>query len=229
MDDGGLDRSGTLFGLLGDRLGGSAVEPPVEPWRGLVRALLDSEGTSGKADRLVTALVEADLLEPAALASAEPSELIELARAAGAPLRMPVVVLMQRLSAWADKLGLETLVERPTAALRDSLRGIRGVGPSLADVLLLHGLARVTYPVDRASYRILVRHGWIDPEAGYDEASVVLVDLAPEDPARLADLSAALRQVARRHCKARAALCGDCPLRPMLPPGGPVEAHDHGD
>ena len=59
---------------------------------------------------------------------------------------------------------------RSTDDLRDELAGIRGVGMVGADAILLAALGRPAYPVDRGTYRILVRHGWLDPSATYDDA-----------------------------------------------------------
>ena len=43
--------------------------------------------------------------------------------------------------------------------------GVPGIGLAAADAILLFALKRPSYPVDRATYRVLVRHGWLDPSA----------------------------------------------------------------
>ena len=63
----------------------------------------------------------------------------------------------------------------PTARLRRELTALSGIGQAKADAILLFGLGRPVYPVDRGTYRILVRHGWIDPSADYDEVSQLLI------------------------------------------------------
>ena len=48
---------------------------------------------------------------------------------------------------------------------------------------------RPTYPVDRGTYRILVRHGWIDQTAEYEEASELLSRQAAGNSQEIARLS----------------------------------------
>ena len=105
-----------------------------------------------------------------------------------------------------------------------------------ADAILLYALKRPSYPVDRATYRVLVRHGWLDPTATYDEARDLLVDSVTdradvlneeEDPAvELAELAHGMEQLGRRFCRAAAPHCDGCPLESLLPEGGPRGAGD---
>ena len=48
------------------------------------------------------------------------------------------------------------------AAPSEELAGIKGIGPAAADAMVLFALKRPAYPVDRATFRVLVRHGWLD-------------------------------------------------------------------
>jgi endonuclease-3 related protein len=134
------------------------------------------------------------------------------------------VGLLKRLAAWyVDQGGGEGLAEVPTEGLRDSLRGLKGVGPGSVDVVLLRGLGRAAMPVERGSARVLVRHGWIDTSQSYDEIRQILEGLAPEEPSTLAALAEGLEKVASEFCKPAKPRCERCPLRPWLPEGGPVE------
>ena len=71
-----------------------------------------------------------------------------------------------------------TRTSQPSRSARSWL-ALNGVGPATADALLLFALRRPVYPLDRATYRILVRHGWLDPSADYDEARAVVERPAP--------------------------------------------------
>ena len=88
--------------------------------------------------------------------------------------------------------------------------------------MALHVFASSTYPVDRATYRIMVRHGWIDPTADYDEAAQAVVASSEGDPSALVRFSLGFADVGRRYCKASAPRCGPCPLKSTLPDGGPI-------
>ena len=79
------------------------------------------------------------------------------------------------------------------------------------------------YPLDRATYRILIRHGWLDSSADYDEARDVVERPWAGDPVTLARLSDWLARIGSEFCRVRVAKCDRCPLRGFLPEGGPVE------
>ncbi len=196
---------------------------------GLLRLALDATVADRTLARLLDRLDASDLLDPASLAAIDPKELAAELMAEPPPLVLPpkTLVLIRALAAWIEQAGgLEGLAGRPTETLRDELRAIRGLGPGTVDRVLLLGFGRATFPVDRPAYRILARHGWVDPSAGYDEAREVVEGLAPDDAPALADLARWLDRLAAEFCRAGTPRCERCPLRPMLPPSGPIEPGD---
>ncbi len=119
-----------------------------------------------------------------------------------------------------------------TDSLRDELAAIKGIGPAAADADPLFALKRPSYPVDRATFRVLVRHGWLDPTATYDEARDLVVERAVDRRGRsrmsrrcglLGELSHGMEQLGRQFCRAAAPHCERCPLERFLPEGGPRE------
>jgi endonuclease-3 related protein len=174
--------------------------------------------------RVVQGLEAAGLLEPEALAAAEPMEIVDALRGAGVKLPAKTATMFKRLARWfADRGGSENLGGRSTDMLRDELASIKGVGRATADAILLNALGRPTYPVDRGTYRILLRHGWIDVTADYDEVSQLMTRRAGERPDELARLSRGLARLAHQYCKVGAPRCTSCPLRSVLPEDGPLE------
>ena len=113
--------------------------------------------------------------------------------------------------------------ELSTESLRESWRSINGLGASSVDSILLFALGRSVYPVDPASYRVFVRHGWVEPGVGYEEASETMARLSPDDAGRLGRLALALKSLGKTYCKPGSPRCDSCPLRGLLPPSGPVE------
>jgi endonuclease III related protein len=97
--------------------------------------------------------------------------------------------------------------------------------------LILYALKRPSYPVDRATFRVLVRHDWLEPTATYEEARDLIVDhalnqanLREGDGANLlAELAHGMEQLGRRFCRAARPRCDGCPLEPFLPEGGARE------
>ena len=204
-----------------------AAEPAswsLEPAEALVFVYLDRVGS--RPETVLDGLREAGLLDPAALAEADPRELAEQLRGGDRPtLRPGMVAGLQRLAAWAAENGGAAGLDarRDTEAMRDELRALRGIGAATADALLLLALRRTAYPVDRSSYRVMIRHGWLDASADYDEARQAMERLAPGDPTDLARWSDWMDRLGRQHCRASGPRCDRCPLRPFLPECGPRE------
>ena len=208
---------------------------PGSPYAGLdsfeafVSVVLDLAFEAKARAAVVDALREEGFLDPQAIAEADPSELDEALRSSG--LKNPKGALgpLRRLARWLVDLhhgDLDPLHGQngviSTFQLRDELLMVNGIGPPTADTILLFALGRPVYPIDRATYRILLRHGWIDPDSGYDDARDVVERLAPDVPEMLATFSFWMDRVGREFCRASVPKCERCPLRPFLPETGPV-------
>jgi endonuclease-3 related protein len=206
----------------------AAEAPEHAPFPALVAALLGRAAEPRKVARALAALDDAGLLDPQALAEADPAEVADTLKATGVasparalgPLRRLARWLVERHHGSADALRAG---EVATETLREELAQLNGIGPATADALLLFALRRPVYPLDRATYRIFLRHGWLDPATEYDEARAVVERPAGDDPDALARLADGLERVGREFCRARVAKCDRCPLRPFLPEGGPIE------
>ena len=173
----------------------------------------------------LVALAAEGLLDPATLAKADPVELESLFQERRVRLSARGFAPLLRLARWAAEADFdaEAAALASTEALRESWRGLKGISPATADALLLFALDRPTYPVDRGSYRVFARHGWIDATADYDEARSALEGVAPDEAPALARLSLGLQRLARELCKPGQPRCDRCPLQPLLPEGGPLE------
>jgi endonuclease-3 related protein len=218
---------------LSDHYGPPAAHPGREtrdPFEALVATLLDRSLDPSKRDRALAALRDAGLLDAQALAEADPAETASELQSAGLKVIEKGVVPLRRVARWLVELhhgDAAALADPdgpvPTSQLREELTAVNGIGPATADALLLLALNRPVYPMDRATYRVAVRHGWVEPTADYDEARAAVEGLAPGDAPGLARLSAWFERVARDYCRVAAPRCDGCPLRPLLPPAGPIE------
>lgn len=205
------------------------AQAPRGPARFEALVALASGGLApGRGPRLASALGEAGLLDPDSLATAAIEEVVDALRDARVEANPKLVRLLQRLAAWyrdhRDDLEFEPGPgeDRPPFP-HDALSAINGVGRATADGIALHAFGVAAYPVDRASYRIMIRHGWIDVTADYDEAAQALIAAADGDAGILAALSDAFESIGRRYCKASGPRCEPCPLKSALPEGGPIE------
>jgi endonuclease-3 related protein len=206
----------------------AAEEPEHAPFPALVAALLGRSAAPHKVARVLSALDDAGLLDPQALAEADPAEIDDALKTSGVAPPARAVGPLRRLARWlverhhgsADALRAG---EVATEQLREELAGLNGIGPATADAFLLFALRRPVYPLDRATYRIFLRHGWLDPTVEYDESRAVVERPAQDNPDVLARLADGLERVGREFCRASIAKCACCPLRPFLPQGGPIE------
>jgi len=202
------------------------------PFGAIARVAIGLVADARATDAALAALRGAGLLEAEALSKASPAEVEDVLKGGRVRLAARSLGPLRKLAAWAAGGGLGDEAggdggesDAPsTESLREEWRSINGVGPATADALLLFALGRPSYPVDRATYRVFVRHGWLDPSADYDEARGSAEGLAPGDPATLALVAPAMTRLGRDFCKAGTPRCERCPLRPWLPDGGPREA-----
>lgn len=207
----------------------ATVDASLDSFEAAVAVMLERTLDAKKVPKGISALSDAGLLEPQALAEADPIELVDLLKSAGVSATVRVVAPIRRLAAWLagrqERGVLDPLRDESisTAELREELCALSGIGQATADAVLLWAGRRAVYPVDRATYRILVRHGWLDSSAEYDEARSLMERADRAQPDALSQLSAWFEQLGRDHCKASVAKCARCPLQPFLPEGGALE------
>jgi endonuclease-3 related protein len=127
---------------------------------------------------------------------------------------------------------LEWLVERgggdpaaalrgETAALREDLLAVHGVGRETADSILLYAGGHPIFVVDAYTRRVLGRHRWFDPDADYDAIRSFFEARLPRDAGLFNQFHAEIVNVGKDFCRARPR-CEGCPLEAMLPRGGPA-------
>jgi endonuclease-3 related protein len=206
------------------------------PFEAIVRVILEREFGASRAASALEVLERAGLLTPEGLTRADVLAVRDALLQSLIPASPQSVAPLSNLARWVvEHHGgrVDSLFnpDRSTDWLRGELAAIRGIGLATADAILLFALKRPSYPVDRATFRVLVRHEWLDPSASYDEARDLMVSQAaqqgdvPDGEAanRLIDLARGMGQLGRRFCRAAAPRCDGCPLEAVLPEGGPRE------
>jgi endonuclease-3 related protein len=189
----------------------------------LVGAILVQNTSWQNVERAIHNLREADLLEPKALYELPEEELEDLIRPAGY-YRIKAGRLRALLKFVVERYGgsPEAMFRRPLAELRDELLGVHGVGQETADSILLYAGGMPTFVVDAYTYRIFSRHGWIDLESDYRHIQEYFHDNLPADAPMYNEYHALIVNLGKHFCKKGKAMCDACPLRPMLPKGGPM-------
>ncbi len=220
------DALNAISGTLPTDPDGSSIQDR-GPFLRMIAVLLKEAGVPDVSETLDN-LGEAGLADPASLAGTPTIDLLNQLRTSAPRVAPRVAATLKRLAEWLVEFEAgqaDRLIDpdHSTQSLRDGLGSIKGIGRATADSLVLHALGRPAFPVDRGTYRILVRHGWLDLTADYDEAHDLIVHGASDRIDVLAEAELALAQIARRHCRVQAPACSGCPLEPFLPEGGAVE------
>jgi endonuclease III related protein len=206
------------------------------PFEAMIAVLLDRTLAKARARAALDVLDRAGLLSPQRLAEADLIEIRDALLTAGLSTLAKSLAPLKRLAQWVvnhERDGVDSLVDphQSTDLLRRELAAVSGIGVAGADAMLLFALQRPSYPVDRATFRVLVRHDWLDPTESYEEARDLVVDRAASCAQRsdlvaaslLQYLSLCMDQLGRRYCRAAAPRCDGCPLEKLLPEGGPRE------
>lgn len=143
--------------------------------------------------------------------------------------------------------SLTRMFSQETPVLREELLALNGIGPETADSILLYAGQHAIFVVDSYTRRIAARHGLIGENTSYEdirtlfEAGLKRVAAAPltaeanrsggaaHSPSRMSraqrnqaaqvfnETHALIVGIGKTFCLKSNALCGQCPLQPLLP------------
>ena len=153
----------------------------------------------------IAALRSRRLLDPTRLAAVSVDELAPIIRSAG----------IYRLKARRVHDFTVWLLERfggRWERLRRELLDVPGLGPETVDAILLYAAGRPVFVADAYARRVLARHRFIGPRAGYEETRAFVEAHLPSDPALFNEFHALLVAVGKSHCRT-APRCEACPVR----------------
>jgi endonuclease III related protein len=213
-----------VYRRLFDAFGPQHWWPGESRFEMIVGAMLTQNTSWENVKRAIHNLREADLLEPRALYGVPLEELEELIRPAGyfrvkaRRLRSLLEFLVERYDGSLDVMFQTALPE-----LRQELLGVHGVGPETADSILLYAGELPSFVVDAYSHRVFARHGWIDFGADYHQIQEYVQGELPLDVPMYNEFHALLVRLGKDYCRKTNPKCAECPLRELLPAGGPLE------
>jgi len=193
---------------------GFARAPAARAFEIAVGAVLTQNTNWRNVERALANLDEADALDAPTIHAMADEALADLIRPSGF-FRIKAGRLKALAGAWETAGGYHRLAERETAALREWLLAIHGVGRETADDILLYGFARPVWVIDAYTRRLVGRLGFEDLAARpYDALAEQLLAHTPEPTAeRLAEWHGLIVEHAKAHCRVKPA-CAACPLRP---------------
>jgi len=213
-----------FYSLLYEKFGDLGWWPADEPFEVMVGAILTQNTNWRNVEKSIEGLKKAGVLSPHGLVQIDRESLAGLIKSSGyfnqkaLKLKRFVMWLMEYTDGEISNLG-----EVSTFDLRAELLSVKGIGPETADDILLYALDRPVFVIDSYTYRIAARHGWVPPESDYNELSELFGSAFPGDIEVYKNFHAGIVEVGKRFCRKRDPLCEDCPGKPLLIDGKPLE------
>lgn len=118
--------------------------------------------------------------------------------------------------------SLDKLFATPTAALREQLLSVHGIGPETADSILLYAGNHPVFVVDAYTRRILERHGLADGKESYEEIRGRFEQSLPPSVEMFNEYHALIVHTGKHFCRKQKPACEHCALRPFLTPTAEV-------
>ncbi len=183
----------------------------------IVGAILTQNTAWTNVEKAIRRLRQAHALNPKTMHGADLRTLAEWIRPAGY-----YNTKARRLRAFTELLfarfdgKLNRLFALDTAALREALLAVNGIGPETADSIMLYAAHRPQFVVDAYTRRVLARHQWMDPRADYNAIAALFMDALPQDVQLYNEFHALIVRLGKQYCKTRPQ-CEACPLRSYLP------------
>jgi len=167
--------------------------------------------------KAIANLKQAGMLEAHRLAGLDHERLGALIRPSGY-FNIKAKRLHNFLTWFIDRFDgdVESAKQLDAQSLRMELLGIKGIGPETADSILLYGLEKLIFVVDRYTCRILWRHHLLDEEIDYDYVQQLFSDALPGEVQIYNEYHALLVALGKNHCRPRPR-CAACPLGEFTP------------
>lgn len=183
----------------------------------VVGAILTQNTSWTNVEKAIKRLKKERLLTPRRMHALREKDLAEIIRPAGY-----FNIKAQRLKNFLNSLftdhggSLAMLFRNDTGALRRGLLSVNGIGPETADSIILYAAGRPEFVVDAYTRRLLLRHGLIKEDAGYDDIKELFTKNLPGDPVLFNEYHALIVRTGKDFCKTKDPLCGACPLKPHM-------------
>ena len=194
--------------------------PGKTPFEIVVGAILTQNTSWTNVEIAIANLRAAGLLTPKAIDNVPSRRLQSLIRSSGY-FRQKAKKLKVFCRFLRNEYGgsIKKMVDTPTAVLREKLLTLYGIGPETADSILLYAGDHPTFVVDSYARRILLRHGWIDERAKYDDVRWLFERQSPGNSRWFNEFHALIVSTGKNFCRKQEALCDRCPLGRYLEEG----------
>jgi endonuclease III related protein len=204
-----------MYGRMMEAYGPQKWWPGETPFEVMVGAVLTQNTNWTNVEKAIGNLKRQGLLSPEAIHNMESEELAEVIRPAG--YYRVKAGRLKNLMRWMFERfegDVERMLATPMRELREGLLSVSGIGKETADSVLLYAGGKLSFVVDTYTYRVMRRHGMIEPEADYERVREMFMESLDEDAGLYNEYHALLVKVGKEHCKPRAR-CEGCPLEEL--------------
>jgi endonuclease-3 related protein len=199
-----------IFDLLLDTHGRQKWWPGDSPFEVMVGAILTQNTAWSSVERAIANLKDAKVLQQQRILDLPIDELGQLIRPSG--YFNQKAKRLHNLCLFLEESGGEDgLSKVGTAALRDMLLAINGIGPETADDILLYALHRPVFVVDAYTRRIFSRLGMLQGDEGYEEIRSGFEQMLGPDTEMFNEYHALIVLHGKETCKTYPH-CGQCSL-----------------
>lgn len=212
------------YAALSAHFGPSGWWPAKTPFEVALGAILTQNTSWSNVDKALAALDAATDLVPDRVAALPLPELEALIRPAGffRQKSRKIHAFFELLAAYGglghgrEDAGLACFASVETAAMRERLLAVSGIGQETADCILLYALDRPSFVVDAYTRRIFHRHGLVAATADYTELREFFMDALPPETALYNEYHALIVRAGKEFCRKTKPRCESCPLGSFL-------------
>ena len=175
-------------------------------------AILTQNTSWTNVEKAIINLKSCDALNPAAIARISERRLAQIIRPSGFPAQKGArLKALSRYLIERHRGDIGRMRQRQSAALRQELLDIDGIGPETADAILLYALGKPAFVIDAYTRRIFSRHGSLAENAPYQDWQQLFTGRLPRSARIYNEYHALIVQLAKTHCR-KVPKCGECPL-----------------
>ncbi|MDR2406350.1 MAG: endonuclease III domain-containing protein [Deltaproteobacteria bacterium] len=188
--------------------------PGENPFEVMVGAVLTQNTSWRNVEKAIKLLKENGLSTPEAIISAQKDVLLSALKPSGY-FNVKAKRLTSLCQAILDKGsgGLyPDILKLPEEELRETLLGVKGVGPETADSIVLYAANYPSFVVDTYTRRLLSRHGLISGNPPYEAIRRFFMDNIPKDAVLYNEYHALIVACGHHFCSPKNPSCSMCPL-----------------
>ncbi len=213
-----------VYRLLRKHYGPQHWWPGDTPFEVMVGAVLTQNTAWSNVERAIANLVANNALSAEAILAAHPKRLASWLKPSGY-FNVKAKRLRNFCRWYLAQGGYTPLTSLPTAALRDGLLSVNGIGPETADDIVLYAFARPVFVIDAYTRRLFSRLDLLDGALGYEHLRAHFEQAFVRQAERTAifnEYHALIVAHAKSVCRPRPA-CSVCCLRARCPAREPAE------